>query len=350
MNKRGILLVNLGSPDSPEVPDVKKYLDEFLMDPRVIDVPYWLRALIVKGIILNFRPKKSAHAYSSIWTDEGSPLIVTSEKVHQKVKQELSVPVALGMRYGNPSIESAIDELAAHEGMEEFMLIPLYPHYAMSSFETVVVKAQEVLDKKYPNLKMSVKEAFYEDEDYIKALAESMKPYLMENDYDHILFSYHGLPVRHLRKTDPTKSHCTKVDNCCKVASPAHEVCYRHQVIRTTEIIAEIFNIPLAKYSFAFQSRLGSDKWIEPYTDPEIERLAKTGVKKLMVVCPAFVSDCLETIEEIGMEAKETFIENGGEDFTLIPCMNEHPEWIKAISKWSNEYLQKDNLQVETKA
>lgn len=346
MNKKGILLVNLGSPDSPSVPDVKKYLAEFLMDERVIDVPYWLRSFIVKGIILNFRPKKSAHAYNTIWTEEGSPLIVISQKVRDKVRDKVSVPVTLGMRYGNPSIESAIDELMSHEGMEEIYLIPLYPHYAMSSYETVVVKAEEVIKEKYPKLRLKVKEAFFDQEEYILTLAETMKESLMGVDYDHVLFSYHGLPVRHLRKTDPTKAHCAKVENCCQSDSEAHKTCYKHQVIRTTELIADYFNIPLAKYSFAFQSRLGSDKWIEPYTEPEVERLARSGVKNLLVVCPAFVSDCLETIEEIGMGVKETFIENGGENFTLIPCMNDHDAWINTLANWSNAFVREKALSI----
>lgn len=346
MTKKGILLVNLGSPDSPDVPDVKRYLDEFLMDERVIDVPYWLRALIVKGIILNFRPKKSAHAYNTIWTEEGSPLIVISKKLRKKVQEEVSIPVELGMRYGNPSIESAIDNLMEHEGMEEIMLIPLYPHYAMSSFETVVVKAEEVITKKYPGIKLEIKKPFYEQQDYILALAQSMHPFISEHDFDHILFSYHGLPVRHLRKSDPTGSHCAKVDNCCSVSSEAHKTCYKHQVIRTTELIADYFNIPLAKYSYAFQSRLGSDKWIEPYTEPTIESLAKTGVKKLLVVCPAFVSDCLETIEEIGMGVKETFMENGGEEFTLIPCLNDQDIWVKVIAEWIKDFEKHNALSV----
>ncbi len=346
MTKKGILLVNLGSPDSPNVPDVKKYLDEFLMDERVIDYPYWLRALLVKGIILNFRPKKSAHAYSEIWTDEGSPLIVLSKKLQQKLLEQVSVPVALGMRYGNPSIEQAIDELTGHEGMEEILLIPLYPHYAMSSYETVVVKAEEIIKWKYPKLKMTVKEPFYDQKEYISALAESMRPILENTEYDHLLFSYHGLPVRHLRKSDPSSCHCTKVENCCQVASDAHNWCYKHQVVRTTELIADYFNIPLAKYSYAFQSRLGSEKWIEPYTEPTVEYLAKTGVKKLMIVCPAFVSDCLETIEEIGMGVKETFLENGGEEFTLIPCMNDHEAWVNVLANWSNDFVMENALSI----
>ncbi len=346
MTKKGILLVNLGSPDSPNVPDVKRYLGEFLMDERVIDVPYWLRALIVKGIILNFRPKKSAHAYQKVWTDEGSPLIVISEKLKEKVQKEVSIPVALGMRYGNPSIESAIDELMENEGMEEILLVPLYPHYAMSSYETVVVKAEEVIAHKYPKLKMQVKGPFYDQEDYILALAQSMFPHLAGQDFDHILFSYHGLPVRHLRKSDPTGCHCAKVENCCHVDSEAHKTCYKHQVIKTTELIADYFNIPLAKYSFAFQSRLGSDKWIEPYTEPTVEHLAKTGVKKLAIVCPAFVSDCLETIEEIGIGVKETYIENGGEEFTLIPCMNENETWVKVLAGWVKDFEKENALSI----
>lgn len=339
MAKKAILLVNLGSPDSYQVNDVKKYLDEFLMDERVIDKSYWLRSLLVRGIILKTRPAKSAEAYKSIWWDEGSPLIVLSERLLEQVRKHTNYPVELGMRYGNPSIEAGIQKLVdSNPDLEEFLMIPLYPHYAMSSYETVVVKAREVMEAKFPKLIMKVKNVFYDDPRYLDVLANSIKPYI-NKEYDHILFSYHGIPERHVQKTDFTKSHCLMVNDCCAKDSPAHQTCYRHQVFDTTEGVVERLGIPQEKYSNSFQSRLGRDPWLQPFSDKVIKELPHKGVKKLMVVCPAFVSDCLETIEEIGEEAREFFMENGGEEFTLIPCMNENDDWAKLVATWGDELL-----------
>lgn len=340
MAKKAILLVNLGSPDSPNVPDVKKYLDEFLMDGRVIDVPYLLRAFLVKGIILNTRPKKSAEAYQSIWWEEGSPLIVLSERLLEKVREYSDLPVELGMRYGNPSIEAGIQNLyQSNSDLEEILLVPLYPHYAMSSFETVVVKAENVIAKKFPGLKMKVKRQFFDNDQYLDILSDSIKDHLTK-DYDHLLFSYHGIPERHVRKSDITKSHCLSNGECCNVKSEAHEFCYRHQVFETTKSVVKKLGIPEGKYSTSFQSRLGRDPWLQPFTDQVINDFPAKGVKKLVVVCPAFVSDCLETIEEIGMEAREEFLAHGGEEFTLIPCLNDDANWAELLANWGEEELQ----------
>lgn len=347
MAKKAILLVNLGSPDSPKVPDVKKYLDEFLMDGRVIDVPYLLRAFLVKGIILNTRPKKSAAAYKSIWWEDGSPLIVLSKRLQAKVQEFSDLPVGLGMRYGNPSIEKGISDLASqNQDLEKVLLVPLYPHYAMSSYETVVVKAKEVMAKKFPALKMSVKRQFFDDADYIEILSKSIGSHL-DKEYDHILFSYHGIPERHVRKSDVTGSHCLANGDCCDVKSAAHENCYRHQVLETTKSVVKALNIPEEKYSSSFQSRLGRDPWLQPFTDHVINDMPSKGIKKLIVVCPAFVSDCLETIEEIGIEAREEFIAHGGEEFTLIPCLNENADWAKIVAQWGvNELAAKVSEEV----
>lgn len=337
--KKALLLVNLGSPDSPEVKDVKPYLDEFLMDERVIDKPYWLRNLLVRGIILKTRPAKSAQAYKSIWWEEGSPLIVISRRLQQAVQKHTELPVGLAMRYGNPSIEKGIAELVdQNPGLEEVFMVPLYPHYAMSSYETVVVKAREVVEQKFPNLKLSIKNVFYDDPRYLDILAESLQPSL-EKDYDHILFSYHGIPERHVQKTDFTNSHCLKIEGCCAKDSPAHQTCYRHQVFKTTEGVVKRLGIPKEKYSNSFQSRLGRDPWLQPFTDKVIESFPAKGIKKLLVVCPAFVSDCLETIEEIGVEARESFIKNGGEEFGLVPCLNDREDWAKLVAEWGEEVL-----------
>lgn len=342
---KGVLLVNLGSPDSPTAKDVKPYLDEFLMDERVIDVPNWLRNIIVRGIILQTRPKKSAEAYSKIWWEEGSPLIVISERFAEKVKHQTEMPVALGMRYGSMTIKNALQELK-DKGVDEVLLVPLYPQYAMSSFETVVVKTMEVQNAHFPEIQITTLPAFYNNPDYIEVLSKSIEKGLEGFDYDHVLFSYHGIPERHIRKSDPTKFHCKIDGSCCKTNSVAHHTCYRHQCFDTTEKVKAFLGLPEDKISISFQSRLPNDPWLKPFTDFEFERLAKEGKTKLAVITPAFVSDCLETLEEIAMEGKDQFMEAGGESYIHIPCLNDNEEWVELMAKWVNDWQSKETLPV----
>lgn len=334
--KLGILFVNLGSPDSPEISSVRSYLKEFLMDKYVIDIPYFIRKMIVSGFILPFRPKNSAEAYRSIWTEEGSPLIVISNRFHEAIKLKLPYPSTIAMRYGQPSISHGLESLA-NIGIDHLLLIPLYPHYAMSTTMTVIEKTKEIIRKNKYQFKLDILPPFYNHPLYVSALAESIKPHIDDDSF--ILFSYHGLPIRHLKKTDPTGNHCMKIDNCCSIPSPAHTTCYRHQVFETTRLVAEKLNLPESGYTLAFQSRLGKDTWLNPFTDKEIGALAKRGITKLKVVCPAFVSDCLETLEEIGIRGKEIFLENGGKDFHLIPCLNDQTIWINNFSAIINSYI-----------
>ena len=336
--KRGIILMNLGSPDSTEVKDVKRYLDEFLMDERVIDYPYLLRLLLVRGIIVPFRSPKSAAAYKSIWWNEGSPLIVLTKQLQLALQEQVTEPVEIAMRYGNPSVKLAYENLAK-QGVEEVIAVPLYPHYAMSSYETAVEYAKEVYKKGNYPFKLEFIRPYYDEANYLEALADSIKPYLRQ-DYDQILFSYHGVPERHIKKGDITGQHCLKVENCCEVDSPAHKQCYRHQCWVTTQRIAAMLNIPEGKFGMSFQSRLGREEWLKPYTAKRLKELPGERVKKLLVACPAFVSDCLETLEEIAEEGKHEFMEAGGESFTMIPCLNVHPLWVKAISGWVQQVKQ----------
>jgi ferrochelatase len=332
---KAVLLVNLGSPDSPSVPDVRRYLNEFLMDERVIDVSWPVRRFVV-GMILIKRPRESAHAYEKIWTKDGSPLVVTSKHVQAALQKLVSVPVELAMRYQKPSIESAVRKLA-DKGTTDVLLIPLFPHYAMSSYETAVVRVQEVAARLAPRMKITVQPPYYNHPDFIAALVASASEFL-KKDYDHLLFSYHGIPERQLHKSDPTGSHCLKAENCCEVASPAHATCYRAQCFATTAAFVKLAGVPKEKYSVSFQSRLGKDPWLKPYTDYELVRLAQEGKKRMLVICPAFVSDCLETIEEIGMRGCEDFMAASGKEFTRIPCMNEHPMWIKTLEKMVKDF------------
>lgn len=339
MAKRAIVLMNLGSPDSTDVKDVRRYLKEFLMDERVIDVPYLLRTFLVKGMIVPFRAPRSAEAYKSIWWKEGSPLIVLTKQLQNALQRNFKEPVEIAMRYGNPTPKFAYEKLLkANPDLEEVILFPLYPHYAMSSYETAVEYMKEVQAKNKYKFKLTTIAPYYNEEDYIQALVESIKPYLQQ-PFDKILFSYHGVPERHIFKGDITGNHCLKVNDCCHVASPAHAKCYRHQTIVTTELIAGALNLSKEKVEQTFQSRLGRDKWLAPYTAQRLMELPKEGVKKLLVVCPAFVSDCLETLEEIAEEGKEIFLHAGGESFTMIPCLNVHPLWIAAVTKWIKEYM-----------
>jgi len=335
---KGALLLNLGSPDSTEVPDVRKYLDEFLMDERVLDIAEWKRKLLLKFIILPKRPIASAEAYSKVWTDEGSPLIVTSKKQQQLVQADTETQVFLGMRYGSPSTADIVAEIKK-AGITELLIIPLYPHYAMSSYESAVVKAMEELRKQAPDIVTKLVQPYYKDPAYINALWESIKP-KYEGTGAHLMMSFHGIPERHVKKSDPSHAHCLVTPNCCDTCHPAHATCYKHQCMTTAKELIKYGGIDEKDVTISFQSRLLRDPWLSPYTDHEIERLAKEGVKKLKVICPAFISDCLETLEEIAMEGKEEFLKHGGEEFELIPCLNTHPLWIKwmvdKIQKWES--------------
>jgi len=341
MGQRAVLLVNLGSPDSATIPDVRRYLSEFLGDVRVIDRPgrpwQWL---LVNGLIIPLRVKKSTHAYKKVWTREGSPLVVTSEKVQKKLVAALAadeVPVFLAMRYGTPSIATV---LAAIEkaGIDEVLLFPQYPQYAMSSYETVVEKVFAEAGQLERPPRFTTVQPFFEDPDYIAALVESARPALLQG-YDHLLFSYHGLPERHMRKADSSHAHCLTVPDCCRTCSPAHATCYKAQTVRTTQAFAHLAGLEPKKYSISYQSRLVGEPWLTPYTDHELERLPKEGCKRLLVITPAFTADCLETLEEIQLAGRDTFLEAGGETFTHIPCLNDHPAFIAYLANRTRAWL-----------
>ena len=332
MAKKAILLANLGSPDSCEVKDVRTYLREFLMDERVIDIPYLIRFLLVKGIIVPFRAPQSAKKYQTIWTDKGSPLIYTTAELTKLVSDNSGLPTYMCMRYANPTPKFALEKaLNENSDLEEMIMVPLYPHYAMSSYESAVEHVKKTYQEGKYSFKLRIVKPYFNHLDYIKTLSNSIAPYL-KKDYDHLLFSYHGIPERHVKKSDFTNKHCLKCENCCDVDSPVHQVCYRHQVKETTRLVADELGLSEDKFSFSFQSRLGADKWLKPYTAEMLKEFPKKGIKKLLVVCPAFVSDCLETLEEIAEEGAEFFEEAGGETFQMIPCLNTRPDWVETIN------------------
>jgi ferrochelatase len=335
---KGVLLVNLGSPDSTETNDVRDYLDEFLMDERVIDLPKWLRTFLVKGIILKTRPKKSAKAYKKIWWKEGSPLIVLSERLKQKVQKKVSVPIELAMRYGKPSIYSGLKALE-DQRVDDVFIIPLYPQFAMATTETILVLAEQLRKKYFFQMEFTSLPSFYNHPDYIRVLGNSIQESIQGKDWEHLLFSYHGIPERHIRKSDITQSHCKIDGKCCFTESPAHAYCYKHQCEMTSVKVAEYLDLKPGTYSTIFQSRVSIiGSWLKPYTDKTIAQFAKEGTKELAIVTPAFVSDCLETLEEIGIEAAEDFKEKGGKHLHVIPCINDREDWIKVFSRWIDEW------------
>jgi ferrochelatase len=297
---KGVLLINLGSPKSPQPSDVYSYLQEFLLDPFVIDLPYLLRQLLVRGIIIPFRYKKSAKAYEKIWTADGGPLIYNSTKLAKAVQEELgpTYQVALGMRYGTPSIPEALKKLS---DCKEIVILPLFPQYAFATTGSILQNCA--------SLNAKVITHFYNHPEFIQAWADSAANYPHSN-YDHVIFSYHGLPVRQLKKAP---------------------FCYKQQCLETTDLLTKRLAIPKDRYTISFQSRLGLDKWLDPFTIEIIKKRASLGDKKLLLFSPSFVADCLETTFELGIEAKEEFIAHGGETLDIVTSLNDSPSWVKAV-------------------
>lgn len=329
MTDHALLLVNLGSPASPSVPDVRRYLDQFLMDPYVVDLPWPLRRLLV-SLILVRRPAQSAHAYASIWWKEGSPLIALSRRLEARVRERWTHgPVELGMRYGEPSIEGALLRLV-NQGVRQVTLAPLYPQFADSTTTTAIEEARRVIREHGLDLHLHVLPPFFADERYQEALVESTREHLA-GGFDHLLLSFHGLPERHIRKLVKDRGHDLRARDSRGISDEILALCYRSQCLRTAELFAERAGLQPGQWSVSFQSRLGKDKWIEPYTETRLDELAKAGVRKLLVMCPAFVADCIETLEEIGQRGAEQFVEAGGERLELVPCLNDHPAWVDAL-------------------
>lgn len=338
MSEKIVLLLNLGSPDSPNIEDVRRYLNQFLMDPDVIDLPWLTRKLLVRLLILPFRAPKSAHAYASIWTDEGSPLLLNNYELKKQIQAHVKTPIYMAMRYGTPSIEQTLFDIKEqHPKAKEIITLPLYPHYACSTIKSGNTEITRIVSQCNMPFKITTLPPFYNHPDYIQALIESAKPWLIQ-PHDHILFSYHGVPERHITKDDPTNAHCLK-PGCCETPSPAHATCYRYQVLQTTRTFAAQAGLSTEQYTIAFQSRLGKAKWLQPYTKATLIKLAQTGVKRLLVLCPSFTADCLETLEEIGIQGRSTFKEAGGKELTLIPCLNSHPQWVATLSEWITQEI-----------
>jgi ferrochelatase len=342
---KGVLLMNLGTPDAPKELEVKKYLGEFLMDPYVIDIPFLARYLLVNGIILRKRPKESAEAYSKIWTDEGSPLLFHLKNLSAKVQDRLypQIKVTSAMRYGNPTVEQALDKLVEH-GVTELLVLPLYPQYSKATTYSTMEHVRSELEKfSWKPEKVFFADDFYNDSGFVASYGAQIQHLRNSYNFDHLLMSFHGLPERQIKKSDPN-GYCLKTPHCCDVLNEKNKKCYRAQCFESARLIASYIGLPNDMYSVSFQSRLGKGDWIKPYTDQVIDRLIERGVRKLAVVCPAFVSDCLETLEEIQMRLKEDFVVKGGEDLKLVPALNSEAKWAEALASFITQQFAEQSV------
>jgi ferrochelatase len=328
MTRTGVLLINLGTPDSASPRDVYRYLTEFLNDPRVIDLPKPLRALLTNVVIVPFRHRQSAEAYAKIWTPAGSPLLVNGLKLKEALSEQLGseYQVALGMRYGKPSIAAALHEL---RHCKSIRILPLFPQYASAATGSALQRVLEEFAHAWNIPAVSIQNDFYDHPGFINAYAAIIKQYTDNTRIEHTVFSYHGLPERHINKSE-CQATCDRT-NACPAITTRNQYCYRAQCYRTTESLAGALGLSAEKYSVGFQSRLGRTPWIKPYTDLVLPALREKNIKHIAIVCPSFVADCLETLEEINIRARADWQALGGGDFVFVPCLNGEPMWIAAL-------------------
>ncbi len=343
LHSTGICLINVGSPKEAHADFVSLYLKEFLMDPYIIDIPFIFRWILVYLMIVPKRAHQSAEAYQKVWMNEGSPLLVFSKRLSYKLQNELASNylVSIAMRYQEPSIKEALETLIQN-GAKKLIIIPLYPQFADATVTTTINKCEKFLQKYHYEMPRKYFSEFYFYQSFIQSITKMAQDYHIHT-FDHVLMSFHGLPERQIRKADTTKKHCLKNNNCCDSINEMNKHCYRAQAYQTANLIAKELGLANNQYSVSFQSRLGKTKWIEPYTDKVLQELPKSGVKKLAVICPSFVIDCLETLEEIGMRGKELFLQNGGESFCLIPSLNDSDVWVKGLSEIVKELSSDDD-------
>jgi ferrochelatase len=330
MGKKGVLLVNLGTPDEPTRGAVYRYLKEFLLDPRVIDIPAVQRNLLVRGVIAPFRSKSASKLYQELWTEDGSPLKVYGYELKEKLQKEMgdAYLVELAMRYQSPSMESVLKNMLAQH-VSELIIVPLFPHYASASTGSVYEEVMRVLSKVQGIPKLRFVNSFYDHPDFIASIMDRAQEHKLE-EYDHVLFSYHGLPVRQLVKAD-LGNHCNKAKDCCLTISDKNQHCYSAQCHATTKALVKALDLKEGQYTTCFQSRLGKEPWVEPYTTDVLQQRADAGNKRLLVFCPAFVADCLETTIEVSVEYMEEFEEMGGEHVQLVDSLNGHARWVSGL-------------------
>ena len=331
MKKKGVLLINVGTPDEPTVKSIRNYLREFLLDPDVIDAPYIIRQLLVRGIILRVRPRKITPLYQKIWMDDGSPLRVYSDRITKSLNSmSEDIEFEFAMRYGNPSIRSGLEQLRS-KGVEELLLLPMFPHYAQATTESSLKHSYKQLAAMKWSPEILEMGHFETDEEYIVPLTKSIQPHIDEDT--HLLFSYHGLPVSHVKRIDKSKSHCQNVDDCCNIKTEANQLCYGHHCNETTQTVVGLLGLNKDQWSISYQSRIGPVKWLEPSTTNKVEELVKRGVKKIAIVAPAFLADGLETLEELDIGIREHFMDLGGEELTVVKCLNDNQDWIEGLYK-----------------
>lgn len=330
----GVLLVQLGTPRSPSVRDVRRYLRQFLSDARVMDLPAPARFLLLNAVILPFRPRRSAHAYRQIWTEAGSPLTLHTRSLARAVQNRLGdgYRVTVGMRYQEPSLGSALDELT-EAGCRRLVVLPLFPQYSSAATGSALEAAIAEAGRRWNVPDVTTVGEFYDDEGFLHALVAASRPHLEEFQPDHVVFSYHGLPESQIRKSDPTGGWCLASADCCAEVKGANRFCYRAQAFATTRLAAARLGLEQGSYTTTFQSRLAGQKWIEPYTDVVLPELYESGARRLAVLTPSFTADCLETLEEIGIRGRDQWDELGGGEFLLIPCLNSQPEWVDAVTE-----------------
>lgn len=328
MHKKGVLLINLGTPNNADPLSVYRYLKEFLNDPRVIDLPGLIRWVLINLIIIPFRYKKSAEAYKTIWTPAGSPLLINSVRLKEALSAELgnSYQVELGMRYGNPTIQSALHNM---QHCDQIIVLPLFPQYSSAATGSTLEKVMGMVAKQWNIPELYIKKDFYDHPGFISSYAELIKEKTNKQNIEVMIFSYHGLPERHIHKSQ-CKAACTQTEVCPDLQID-NAYCYRAQCFKTSELLAHSLNINPEQYIVAFQSRLGKTPWIKPYIDLELPELRKKGIKNIAVACPSFVADCLETLEEINIRLRAQWLELGGNTFVFIPCINDRPSWVKAL-------------------
>ncbi len=339
--KTGVLLLNLGTPDEPKAPAVRRYLRQFLSDPRVLDIPAAARWLLLNAVILPFRPKRSAEAYAAIWEERGSPLMFHTQDLAEALARELGhgFQVRFAMRYQNPSLASALAAFR-DEGVERIVVAPLYPQYASSSTGSSLEALYKTCATYWNTPALTVIPPFYNHPAYLESVAAIARESMGDPaQYDFTLMSFHGLPERHVKKSDVSGSHCLASADCCETIESANRYCYRAQCVATAKALAELLHIPGDRSQVCFQSRLGRTPWIRPYTDEVIEDLPRQGVKKLAILVPSFTADCLETLEEIAIRGKESFLRAGGESLHMVPALNAHPVWVKNLATILNERL-----------
>ena len=342
--KRGLLLVNLGTPQSPRPADVGRYLREFLMDEWVLNLPRFARWVLVNVLIVPRRKYASAEAYEKVWTERGSPLLVNLRDLQAEVTRlgaGLGMQVAVGMRYGQPSIRAGLAELS---DCQDILVMPLYPQYAESSMRSSVEEAERQAVALGLSGKVRFVPAFYDDPGFLDAFAESARERLAGGDFDHVLFSFHGLPESHVRATDrspPGARHCLATPDCCERICDANRDCYRAQSFSTARALAARLGLSPGAWSVSFQSRLGRQPWIKPYTDFVYRELPLKGVRRLVVVCPSFAADCLETLEEIRIRGSADFRAAGGESLVTADCLNARPTWARAVAAIASRHFER---------